>query len=148
MRGTSFVSRYSDSQADKLSTDLRKTCGRRSRKRWLCHGGRPKQCTGKSAKSKWLSVPTFPSSTSLVNKTRTPHQVPCQTADPAPLPVQFPAAQHTFMDMVTATDTLTHTLTTTASLKSRTRCTLRYHQSKSAWLAATAVPARLEQALC
>jgi hypothetical protein len=148
MRGKLIGSRYSDSQADNYSTGSRRTCGRRSRKRWLCHGGRPKQCTGKSAKSKWPSEPTCPSSTLPVNKTQTPHQVPCPTADPAPLPVQFPAAQHTFMDTTMDTDTLTRTLTTTASRKSRTRCTPRYRQSKSAWFAATAAPARLEQVLC
>ena len=140
-------SRCINSQADNYPSDSRKTCGRRSRKRWLYHGGRPKQCTGRSAKSKWPSVPTCQSSISPANKTQIPQLVLCPTAGPAPLPVQCPAAQRTYT--YTDPDTPTRTLTTTASHKPRTtRCTPRYRQSKFAWSAAIAVPARLEQALC
>lgn len=43
--------------------DSRKICGRRLQRKCNCHGGPPKQCTGRLAKLKWQAVPTYPSST-------------------------------------------------------------------------------------
>jgi hypothetical protein len=44
----------------------RRICGRRSPKRWRCHGELPRQCTGRLVRSRWPAVPTFPSSILLV----------------------------------------------------------------------------------
>jgi len=72
--------------ADHTLPDSRKTCGKRSRRRWRYPGERPRPCTGRSAKSRWPNAPTCPSSTSPAT---TPRMVPLRlhrrSTDLAPL---------------------------------------------------------------
>lgn len=124
------------------SSDSRKTCGKRSPKRWPSPGGRPKQCTGKSAKSKWRNAPTSPCST-LPARTTHPH-LPAwsqsQTAGPAPRQAPSLAVPRS------VTLTRTRIRTTTAYPKSPIPCRPPSRPSRSAWRAGTAAAARLARA--
>jgi hypothetical protein len=70
----------------------RRTCGRRSPKKWRFHGGLLKQCTGKLARLKWLSEPTCPSFTLQGSKAR-PRLVQSQKPEAAPRRLRFRVQQ-------------------------------------------------------
>lgn len=102
-----------------VSTGSRKTCGRRLRRKCNYLGERRKPCIGRSAKSRWLNVPTSLSSTSHINQALRIRLVLGRRVDQAHLLLAW---HHRLVSH-------TRTRTTTACLRYRTLTPIHTPQS-------------------
>lgn len=139
MRGMSrrITMKHRGYLTNRCYTGSRRTCGRRFPKRCNYHGGRPKQCTGKLAKSKWLNAPTFPSSTWQANKADHLKQAPAPKDDRVPPHLQRADTSHPAWRL--------RTHTTTAFRRSNNLCHILSRRCKRdyAEVATIRLPARL-----